>query len=157
MKIATDLNIKQNNSTDFLRLWEIGGSCPCRGFTLTQASPWTRYHSSISANLRTKWGKREQFSASSIFFLINLYCPGKTGKREPAHALRSSGGWQDLSGNPQREGHAPGAAWPGAAQKARSCFPASLASARSPPTIPLHFSYGDVNLKKKNKPHLPCW
>lgn len=106
MKMATDANIKQDNSrsssTVFLRVQKIMGNCPCRGFTLMQASARTMYHSSISANYKTKWGKSDQFAVSSIVFLINLHCPGKRGRRELVHALWSSGGgWQDLSRNPE--------------------------------------------------------
>lgn len=116
--MATDANIKQDNSrsssTIFLCLQEIRGSCPCRGFTFTQASARTTHHSSISANFKTIWGKRDQFAASSIFFLINLYFLGKRGRRGLEHAPQSSGsGWQDLSGNPEWEGHAPQRTKPG--------------------------------------------
>lgn len=108
--MATDVNIKQDSSSNtiFLCLQEIRGSSPCRGFTFTQASARTTHHSSISANFKTVWGKRDQFAASSIFFLINLYFLGKRGRRGLERAPQSSSsGWQDLSGNPEWEGHAP--------------------------------------------------
>lgn len=103
MKMATGANIKQGNSrgssTIFLHLQGIGSSCPCRGSTLLQTSARTTYHSSISANFKTKWGKRELLAASSISFLIKLYCLRKGDRTELAHVPHSSSsdGWQDLS------------------------------------------------------------
>lgn len=103
VKMATGANIKQGNSrgssTIFLHLQGIGSSCPCRGSTLLQTSARTTYHSSISANFKTKWGKRELLAASSISFLIKLYCLRKGDRTELAHVPHSSSsdGWQDLS------------------------------------------------------------
>lgn len=88
VKMATGANIKQGNSRSssitFPNLQRIGSSCPCRGSTLLQSSARTTYHSSISANFETKWGKREQLAASSIFFLIKLYCLRKGDRTELA-------------------------------------------------------------------------
>lgn len=83
--MATGANIKQGNSrsssTIFLCLQGIRSSCPCRGSTLLQTSATTTYHSSISANFETKWGKKESYLQQAAFFFLNKTLLSEEGRQ----------------------------------------------------------------------------
>lgn len=77
---------------------ELGAAAPVEDPPSCKLQPWPHTTAAFQQILRPNGEKKELLAASSIFFLIKLYCLRKGDRTKLAHApQRSSDGWRILS------------------------------------------------------------